>query len=143
MKLTTIKTDAELRGAIQNQPEGRPFAELIFRDKTVIGARIGQARFSIDSYNVLSVTRETNEEEVDKHRVRVDHPAFPTINRYFNDSSEARKFAATYHDIDGAKVADDLVTVRVDTEGKIIAELKPDGEAMPLMPQDNGDDIPF
>lgn len=141
MKTKTIKTDADLLEAIQRN-EGRPLCELIFKDGTVIGARIGAAHLRVDSYS-FTATAEIDREEVKRHRVKVEHPNFPTINRYFETSAEANEFARPYRDMPDITLDEQEVTVQLDATGKVIAEV--DGTAVkPLVPQgDGGDDIPF
>lgn len=140
-KLVAIKTEAELSAALQQAPaEGQPHSDLIFVDGAVKGARVGRALFKMEPYGSCGVFRELEHEEVEKHRVRVEHPNFPTLTRYFDDNRAADAFAEPFRSIDGATLDQNLVTVRVDGAGKVIAELADNGE---VKPRDNSDDIPF
>lgn len=147
MKTKSLKTDDELATAIQQDSGDRPHSELMFKDGSVVGARIGRARFEYSGYS-LAITREIDHEEAEKVRVRVDHPNFPTINRYFDEEREADRFALPYREMSDTTVTEGPVTVLLDDTGKVVAELNAEGIPMPLAPQSSekgsgGDEIPF
>lgn len=143
MRTKTIKTEAQLLDAIGMPGAGDcGYAELFFKDSLVIGARVGRARF--ESPYGIAITEQIEREEEERHRVRVDHPHFSSLNRYFDNSRQANDFATPYLAMPDATVTLDLVTVQVDaTTGRVLGEVE-DGVFRPLMPQDGGgDEIPF
>lgn len=143
MKLKTIKTEADVRAAASDIMHNRDeHIEAVIRDGSITEVRIGT--LVITSTYGMTVSRMIEHEEAERHRVRVDHPAFASLNRYFEYVHEANEFRRPYDDINGAIVAEKKVKVLVDDTGKVVAELGDDGEAMPLVQQDDGgDDIPF
>jgi hypothetical protein len=144
-KMVSIKTNAELERALaQERPADQSFVDLLIVDGTVKGARVGAVFFKMEPYGACGVFREIEHEEADRYRVRVDHHAFPSLNRYFESDYEAGEFARQYESIGGATVDRAKVKVQLDANGKVITELGEDGTVMPLAPQDNGgDEIPF
>lgn len=145
MKLKKITTNEELLAAIEPvDGDSRPYAELIVVDGTTKGVRIGRAQFSQESYSAFQALVEIDREEAERYRVRVDHPAFPALNRYFESEYDSREFQRPYDSIDGATIEAKKVKVQIDDDGKVVAELNDEGVAIPLTPQeDGGDDIPF
>lgn len=143
MKLKTIKTQAELCEAV-GVPNSDGFVELLTLDSAVIGARIGQAHFAVDSYS-FKASRIVEHEEAERYRVRVDHPHFPSLNRYFESQyGEGQGFRSTYEKLPDTTIDAKTVTVQLDGNGRVIAELDESGAVCPLTPQENGgDDIPF
>jgi hypothetical protein len=145
MKEKSIKTEAELLDALGLPgAEGQGYAELLTRDGVIYGVRVHKARFAYDNYS-FKATVEIEFEEVDRYRVRVDHPHFASLNRYFeNEYGEAREFQRTYEEMSDTTVTAGMVKVQIDNNGKVVAELDADGGAKPLVPQDGGgDEIPF
>lgn len=144
MKTKTVKTEAELKDAILSMATNSPdeLIEATFKDgSTIVRIRVGN--LLIESPYGISVTRQIDHEEAERYRVRVDHPHFASLNRYFDSEYEARTFERQYEAISDATVDAKTVKVLVDGNGKIIAEVG-DGGPMPLAPQDNGgDEIPF
>lgn len=130
MKTVTIKTNADLKAAVNSYADHVPQCELIFKDGNVIGARVGKARFEYINYGI-QITREVDREEVEKHKVRVEHPNFQPITSYFDDNRAADKFAEPYLNMADTTVRQSLVTVQVDNDGKVIAEVR-DGVEWPL-----------
>jgi hypothetical protein len=144
-KMVSIKTNAELERALaQEIPADQPLTDLLIVDGTVKGARVGAVFFKMEPYGSCGVFREIEHEEAERFRVRVDHPAFASLNRYFESDYEAGEFARPYESIDGATIDRAKVKVQLDANGKVVAELDADGGAKPLVPQDGGgDEIPF
>ncbi len=143
MKLKTITKAAETRAALGSALAGLPF-EISTTDENLTAIRIGGLHIGHNPYGAgLKISRVIEHEEAERYRVRVDHPHFATINRYFEDETgPARDLAASFGSIADATVTKGMVTVQVDDTGKVIAEIE--GETVkPLAKQDNGDDIPF
>jgi hypothetical protein len=141
MQLKTLKTTKEFREALLHPSVGNSqnFAELIFKDKSVIGARVGNVRFSIEGYNTLAITTELPFEEAKRYRVEATHPAFDPVVRYFVDDWEANEFLRSFDNLDGAKAEKTETTVYIDDNGEVFDDHL--GQApIPLM---NDDGVPF
>lgn len=121
MQLKTIKTSQELRTALLQPQQGdaNNFAELIFKDKSVIGARIGTVHFKVASYN-FEASVEVPFEEAKRYRVEVKHPNFETVIRFFENDYEANEFMCSYDNISDAEVIKEQVTVQLDDSGNIV-----------------------
>lgn len=145
MKTKTIKTEAELKDAILSGDSYNPdeLIEATFKDgSTIVRIRIGN--LIVDSLYGLQVTRRIEHEEAERYRVRVDHPHFASLNRYFESEYEGRGFERTFDAVSDATVDAKTVKVLVNSDGKVIAEVADDGTQRPLVSAtDDGDEIPF
>jgi hypothetical protein len=147
MKLKTIKTEAEVREAVDSYPDELPHVAATVRDGSIVEVRVGT--MVITSTYGMTVAKMTVYEEAERYRVRVEHPAFPVINRYFDSEyPEAREFQKQYADIPDAVIDARTVKVQLNDAGNVVAEIDDEGTVRPLGPQrsekgEGGDDIPF
>lgn len=127
MKLKKIKTEAEIRAALNAETPGRPRVEMLTEDSTIKGVRIGQCHLKGGQYgSSLEVFREVEFDEASRYRVKAEIKGFPPQVDYFEDFGDARNKVASYDASTGVVVSQDQVRVLVDSDGKVVRELAED-----------------
>jgi hypothetical protein len=138
MKLQKVKTEADVLAALRAPAgEGRKQVELVTKDGTITGLRIGLLHCTVEQYNVLTVHREVPYEEAKRYKLVAKVQGFAPATSYHETSyerSDARKAFGPGTEFEEA----DNVPVLLDDNGTVVGEA---GEGTPVAASD--DDITF
>lgn len=90
MKLSKIKTEAEIRAALNAPTPGRPRVETTSVNGNLKEVRIGQCHIGIINYNDFSVMAEMPFEQAKRYKVSATAQGFPPAVSYHEDYADAR-----------------------------------------------------
>ena len=141
MQLKSIKTQKEFIEACLNPNFSEDnYAELIVKDKTIVGARIGTVHFGIEGYNTLTITTEVPYTEDERYRVEAKLIGFPSSIVFHKESYEADSAVRLYENISGASVKKEKVKAFIDNNDNIISY---ESLEVPKIITNNDEDVPF